>query len=588
MKQPYLTKYLHLLDSGKTIFSMNNLAVKKQRLHITCFSFLSNGFRTSYVLGLLLLLSACQNKNILSETTQLDEIPPTLTVIRAQEEPSISNEGVYLSTYTATAEQKAPTPNTNSITTNTIDAFESPSTLDTTMQDIGIIEIDNVPTISVWDKLRQDFAWVHHQNNERINKEIKRYSKNPNYLPKIAARAQYFLHFIIEELNRRNMPVELALLPIVESAFNPYGVSSSQATGLWQFIRGTGDIYKLTRNEWVDQRRNTIASSIAAIDYLETLINRFNGDVALALAAYNAGPTTVRNAQNANIARGKPSDYWSLKLPKETMDYVPRLIAVSKVVNTPFQYNVELPEIDYEAYFEVIHFDGPVDLEKVAKAYNMDYEHLHFLNSQYFYKVTPQGPQPILLPVEHLKLSDVDSTQTQQFIDNTHISSDKPISLSDLSRYKKVALSLLLQLNPEYLADMKIPKGELIHFPNLTPANDKMAKLIKYSAQSQTRYHIVKKGDTLWNISRRYNVSHKDIAKWNNLKTTSVLSIGKKLKIKQQSLKPKNKHYIVAQGDTLWSVAKRFQVSISDLRQWNNLQDHSLSIGQKLTMVVYQ
>lgn len=528
--------------------------------------------------------SACQNKSFFHGAENLSglELLESKTQISAQPD-------IILSTYTGTIlERPSETTNLQTTTVNKEPALNNLSELqNSTFEQKSEIETE-LPTVSVWDKMRNDFAWVHYNDNERIDHEILRYSKNTNYLPTIASRAQYFLHFIVNELNRRNMPVELALLPVVESAFNPYAISSSQAVGLWQFIRGTGDIYKLTRNEWLDQRRNCVDSTIAAVDYLESLLKQFDGNIELALAAYNAGPTTVRKAQNANIQRGLPSDYWSLKLPRETMDYVPRLIAVAKVINAPYQYKIELPEISYEPYFQSIEYTGPVSLTQIAETYNLDYEHLHFLNAQYTYKVTPPGQQPIILPIEKIAQAQVDSSIASQFTDYTHITSNKPMTLTDLSIKKRTPLPILSSLNPSYAADDTITAGTPVHFPDLSPANEKLAKLIKFSEPLQTRYHVVRKGDTLWNISRRYNVNHKDLARWNKLSTSSILSIGKKLKIKKQTLKPIKKHYVVAQGDTLWSVAKRFDVSISDLRQWNNLQDHNLSIGQKLTMVVYK
>ena len=207
------------------------------------------------------------------------------------------------------------------------------------------------------------------------------------------------MHHVVNEVEARGLPGDLALLPVVESAFNPFAYSRSHASGLWQFIAPTGERYGLHRNYWKDDRRDVIESTRAALEYLEQLHERFDGDWFLAIAAYNYGSGNIQRAINRNVALGRRTDFFSLSLPAETRAYVPKLIALAKMVRTPDAYGFYLPPIPDTPYFRVVPTDGPVDLRLMAELAGVETEELHALNPAWNRWMTdPDGPHRVLVP----------------------------------------------------------------------------------------------------------------------------------------------------------------------------------------------
>lgn len=250
----------------------------------------------------------------------------------------------------------------------------------------------------LWDRVRhgQGLEISHHARVERHIRSLKR---NPKYLTELAKRAQPYLHLIINELERHGLPAELALLPEVESRYNPRAVSPKSATGMWQFMPYTGKEMGLKQNSWYDGRNDILASTRGAIAYLQQLHEELGGDWALALAGYNAGPGRVRAAQRANRAAGKPIDYWSLDLPTETENYVPKLLAIAALVQAPGAHGLQLPAIPNRPKLEVVEADGQIDLAQAAKATGVSVTHLRQLNPGLKRgKTLPSGPHQVLVP----------------------------------------------------------------------------------------------------------------------------------------------------------------------------------------------
>ncbi len=235
--------------------------------------------------------------------------------------------------------------------------------------------------------------------HQRVDREIEWLQRNPDYLARVFGRAQRYLHYVANEVEARGLPGDLALLPVVESAFNPFGYSRSHASGLWQFIAPTGERYGLRRNYWQDQRRDVIESTRAALDFLEHLRDRFDGDWFLAIAAYNYGPGNIQRAINRNVALRRKTDFFSLSLPAETRAYVPKLVALAKMIRAPEAYGFYLPPIPDTPYFRIVPTEGPVDLRLMAELAGVDTEELHALNPQWNRWVTdPDGPHRVLIP----------------------------------------------------------------------------------------------------------------------------------------------------------------------------------------------
>ena len=235
--------------------------------------------------------------------------------------------------------------------------------------------------------------------HQRIDREIEWLQRNPDYVARVFGRAQRYMHHVVNEVEARGLPGDLALLPVVESAFNPFAYSRSHASGLWQFIAPTGERYGLHRNYWKDDRRDVIESTRAALEFLEQLHDRFDGDWFLAIAAYNYGSGNIQRAINRNLALGRKTDFFSLSLPAETRAYVPKLIALAKMIRTPDAYGLYLPQIPDVPYFRVVPTNGPVDLRLMAELAGVETEELHALNPAWNRWMTdPDGPHRVLVP----------------------------------------------------------------------------------------------------------------------------------------------------------------------------------------------
>lgn len=263
----------------------------------------------------------------------------------------------------------------------------------------------------LWERLRKNFNIIPRQWNQRKHAEeqkriqhfVNQYHGNENQMNKIS-RASPYLYYIVEELEKRNMPGELALLPMIESAFEPQATSNKGAAGLWQFMGRTGKEYGLKQDKWYDGRRDITASTKAALEYLKFLHDEFNGNWMLALAAYNAGPGTVNKAIKRNIKKGLPTNFWDLKLPKQTLDYVPKFLALAEVIKNPDKHDFSLPNIENKPYFVPVDANKHLSFSKVAKLSDMNVKELKKLNPGYRKQAThPTGPKQLLMPSENAK-----------------------------------------------------------------------------------------------------------------------------------------------------------------------------------------
>jgi membrane-bound lytic murein transglycosylase D len=253
---------------------------------------------------------------------------------------------------------------------------------------------------TVWDRIREHGNFFFDPDNKRISNERKRYTRTPGYLLKVTERAEPFLYYIVEQLDRAGLPLELALLPIIESAYQIDAKSKHGALGLWQFIGSTAKVYGLKKNWWYEGRKDLQASTDAAIRYFKDLSDMFDGDWLLVLAAYNAGERSVESAIKANRKRGRGTSFWDLKLPSETMSYVPRFLAVLSIIQDPQFYDVEIWPVLDTPYFTPIDTRGKVRLTSLARKYDVDPGILQRLNAGYRRKVTPpKATHTVLLPV---------------------------------------------------------------------------------------------------------------------------------------------------------------------------------------------
>ena len=257
-----------------------------------------------------------------------------------------------------------------------------------------------LPPADIWARMRTGFAFSI-EDNAQIIRHRQLFIDNPRTLEVASERGSLYMHYIVERLEERQLPLELALLPVIESAYNPLAYSRAHAAGIWQFIPSTGRHFNLRQTNWYDGRRDITASTDAALNYLTRLHAMFDGDWALALAAYNAGEGTVRRAMRRNASKGLPTDFWSLPLPRETRNYVPKLLGLASLVKNPERYDVALNPIPNEPYFEVVEIDRRMDLARAAKLAELDEQHLYLLNPAFKRRITMDGPRHLLVPTTH-------------------------------------------------------------------------------------------------------------------------------------------------------------------------------------------
>ena len=462
---------------------------------------------------------------------------------------------------------------------------------------------------NIWDRLVSLYA-LPEVENERIDRELNWFLNHPDYLVRVQKRAEPYLHLILEEIESKNIPGELALLPVVESAFRPDAYSPADASGLWQFIPSTGRLFGLKQNNWYDGRRDIYASTQAATSYLKELSETFEGDWFLALASYNYGKGNVQKSIEKNMANDLPTDYWSLSLPNETFTHVPKLMAVAKIFANPEQYNISLQDIPNEPYFEIVDMDSQLDLKKAAELANTSMEEIVKLNPAFKQWCTaPNGPHRLLIPVNQAEtfrenLANLPKEERvskrplalAQSGHRTHHSVKHKIrrgeSLNIIARRYGTSVATIRKVNR--LTGNTIQVGRYLIIPR---KGDVPVRMASVRPTTKDLIYTVKKGDTFWKISRQFSVSANDIYQWNKLAPNNSLKAGQKLVIKAapkqlastnyQDDSVKQVRYTVKQGDSLDQISRKFNVSVPDLRRWNsNKMGKYLRPGQQLTVVL--
>lgn len=459
---------------------------------------------------------------------------------------------------------------------------------------------------NLWDRIREGYALDLELDNSRIRAEREWYARHQAYLDRVATRAERYMHFIVAEAEARGVPTELALLPIVESAFDPFAYSHGRAAGPWQFIPSTGKYFGLDQNFWYDGRRDIVASTRAAFEYLERLSERFDGDWLLALASYNAGAGTVARAIRRNERAGRPTDFWNLRLPRETSAYVPKLLAIAQIVGDPARYDVALKPIANEPYFEAVETGGQIDLAQAADMAGISLEELYLLNPAYNRWATrPEGDDHILVPVNnasrlHNALSQIPEEQRLAWTEYRIRRGD---SLNSIARRFHTTTGMLRGMNR--LRGNTIIAGEtlLVPQPSRNAENYSLSedqRLVRsqnraVSGRQKVEYRV-RSGDTLWEIARDHGVGVRELAGWNNMAPRDPLRVNQKLvvwsrsAVSSQPAHPdmiRKVRYAVRRGDSLYRIANRFNVSINEIQNWNGIdRGNYLHPGQRLTLYV--
>ena len=406
-----------------------------------------------------------------------------------------------------------------------------------TVEPQAVTTIDRtVAPDDLWQRIRQGFA-MPNLRSPIVKKKTAQFAANPEYLQRIFDRSRLYLYYIVDEVEKRGLPTELALLPMVESAFNPMAYSRAHASGLWQFIPGTGKRYSLEQNWWYDERRDVVESTGAALDYLEKLYE-IHGDWQLALASYNWGEGAVKRAVAKNRAHHKPTDYSSLKMPRETREYVPKLQALKDIISDPSPYGIDLDPIPNEPYFAVVDETPDMDVQLAAQLAEMPVEDFVALNPGFSRPlIRASGASKIVLPAD----------KVQVFRDNLARRGDDGLvswqiyhprrgeKLETIAKKFHFSVAELKRVNGIRAGSHFVPKVMVV--PMNGDAGAEAVKLpIMYAPPIESAHlvrgaHIVRKGDTLSGIARRYGVRLADLQRWNP--SVKVLHPGQKIYIRK-------------------------------------------------------
>ena len=386
--------------------------------------------------------------------------------------------------------------------------------------------------IDLWQRLRNNFRLANlEQNQRRLHYYEKWFSSRPKYLERLAERAYWFLPYVIEQVEKRGMPGEIALLPAIESAFRADAVSHARAVGLWQFIPSTGRRFGLRQDWWLDERRDLVHSTQAALDYLDFLEKEYDGDWELALAAYNAGEGSVWRRVKRNLKHNKPVNYSSLKWRRETANYIPKLYAMRNIINQPQKFGITLKPLANRHNLAVIDARSQTDLSVAASLVGLDSERLRFFNQGYKRGTTsPSGPHNLVVPVEYADkmLAALDQLSVEERLRWARYRVRNGDYLGRIAHKYDVSVAAIVDTN--HLRSHLIFPGQELRIP-ISAGRYQYAKSTSGNdlARDGAKVHRVRSGDSLWRIARRYGVSIAELTHWNQIPRSALLHPGQSL-----------------------------------------------------------
>lgn len=427
------------------------------------------------------------------------------------------------------------------------------------------------PNNDLWIRVRNGFELPRQYGHPSVDEWVQYYLSHEKHLNASLRRARAYLWHVAEAVSERGMPLELALLPIVESGYNASAVSYSGAGGLWQFMPMTARDMGLRQGWWYDGRFDAMASTRAALDYLSWLHDYFNGNWLLALAAYNAGPGRVEDAIAQAHARGQPTDFWHLNLPRETTAYIPKLFALRRIMVNPNRYAFSWPSLPDKPQTVEVELPAPIEVDIAANMLNMPEERLRELNPGIRHSSTaPEySDADLLVPIAK---ADTFRSALAQADPGELVSRDWHVvqsgdTLSGIAHAHGVSVAALRRVNG--IAGNRIYAGQRLTLPKPgTPS------------ETPTKPYVVQTGDSLWQIAHRHGISVAALRRVNDL-SGNMLRAGQTLDL---PLSATPTTYRVQSGDTLWSIAQRYDTSVEQLRKWNRLDGKALQPGQTLAV----
>ncbi|UCE31769.1 MAG: LysM peptidoglycan-binding domain-containing protein [Burkholderiales bacterium] len=470
---------------------------------------------------------------------------------------------------------------------------------------IPVVDADSA---DLWARIRRGFA-MPALDSRLVAQRQRSYLKQPEELGRMFERASLYLYFIVEEIEKRGMPTELALLPFIESAMDPNALSPAKAAGLWQFIPSTGRMFDLSQNWWVDNRRDVVKSTQAALDYLQKIHANQGGDWFLTLAAYNAGEGTVQRAMRRNARRKRPTDYLSLRLPRETRHYVPKLMALKNLVLDADRLGVALPNVPNRPYFVTIEKTRPIDLKLAARLAHMSVEDFVALN--------PAHNRPVIAASKNNQIV-LPADRAQRFLEALERHVDAALTLASWQPYELkpgetlrevavrsgITLAELRDANDIGRHADPLP-GSRILAPQREVADEMQVESFQPRVIERvavpTGHYRVRRGDTLGAIARRHGTTVANLKRWNGLRShlihpgkrlivgkdrrTTVVTTGSgttRVLATQRSSLAGPRFHEVRSKETLSGIARRYGVSVSMLKRWNRLRSNLIRPGMRL------
>ncbi|MDR7378148.1 membrane-bound lytic murein transglycosylase D [Rhodoferax ferrireducens] len=392
------------------------------------------------------------------------------------------------------------------------------------------------PPVDLWERIRRGFA-MPNLESDLVSDREQWYATRPDYIQRMTERSSKYLFHVVEELERRGMPTELALLPYIESAFNPQAVSSAKAAGMWQFMPATGNYFELKQNLFRDDRRDVLASTRAALDYLQKLYGMF-GDWQLALAAYNWGEGSVSRAIARNQKLGLGISYSELNMPAETRLYVPKLQAVKNIIANPDMFRTELPLIENHPYFQTVDLSHDIDVALAAKLADIRLEDFKALNpSSHRPVILAAGTPQILLPWDNANIftRNLEAYKQGQYASWTAWTAPSTMSVSAAAQQVGMSEYDLRSVN-NIPPRMLIKAGSALIVPRSAAMQDVSGKVadtayLSLAPEIVNRKTSVKasKRDTVASIAKRYGVTASNVADWNDIKTSTALKAGQQV-----------------------------------------------------------
>ncbi|MEM1082019.1 MAG: LysM peptidoglycan-binding domain-containing protein, partial [Pseudomonadota bacterium] len=456
---------------------------------------------------------------------------------------------------------------------------------------------------SIWPRIIERLEFANCPEGSRAEAWGEWYADHPDYMQRVLDRARPWLHLIVNELDQRDLPGELALLPIVESAYDPFAYSRENASGPWQFLSSTARDQGLIINDWYDGRRDFYASTGAALNYLTYLANRFDQDWLIAVAAYNAGQGRVQRLIRRNQARGLGTTWDQLSLPRETRAYVPKLKGLGCLLREPERWGFAWPTIEDQPRVERVELPNQTELVLAAPLSGVAIAEMVGLNAGLKRHLTPpDGPPALVVPLEDaarlraaipellaaqaalplvsLRTVTVQSGDTLSALAVRHNTTVSALRQANQLSSDRLSIDQILKLPGQF--DAALPEADARY----VAAYQELTTLQQQLLPSDRIMHRVRAGESLWVIARRYGVSVRDVQRMNAMGPNTLIRPGQRLTIetgRAMGATQTVSNYVVRQGDSLWTIARRQGVSMENLMRWNQLDANSiLQIGQRL------